>query len=1013
MKMFTKNVAWTICCLFVSSSLFSSNITIVESQSIHPLHKMDVNWKNISTELGQTATIVGQNFLDDYANLSNSDILIISSGLIDISANRKANILQFVQNGGHVYIQSEYLVDLPGNATFKYIADDLGSTFNWEDEVVGNLAPMQIFGDLSTGLEDNTEITYYWYGTSGSGDADFTPFLKYNNKNWGFIYCPPSVTYGTVITTSDQDWVRTSNNNGLMINILSTLLASTSLSALPTVSIVSTNSPCDDTYSFTATINNNASGISLEWLVNGQVVVNENGFSYSTNNLIDGDVVECRIAFANTCASYEHVSNPILIAPIFPTEIPEITVSGDNTSFCQGQTVTFTADTTQTADASNIIYTWLVNGAPVSEGAAQTFSADFLNDQDIIACLLTYDDPCNTAMEVLSNEVAVSVTDLLNPTITITADLSEICEGELVTFTATANDTGTNPTYQWQIDGMNVGDNNPTFSAVGITNGQTVNCFIFTQILCSTTNEANSNTISITVNEVVNPGIEITSGTDTICSGEVVTFTAIATDFGSNPAYQWQINGLNVGTGQSVFSTTELEDGQLITCILFVDESCASSAVVTSAPISIFVSQGSVPTLSIIADATTLCEGQSATFTASGENHGSNPVFEWFVDGISVGNNAAEFLFENITTAQQVTCLVINNETCPSNNIIQSNEITINISAIEIEILELSAENCGHADGLIEVAAYGGYAPYSYEWSNGINNSMITNVVAGNYTLIVTDANGCIVSTNVELTNHEAPQISDVVLAAVDCSGDNGSAEVILENTNDDTNIEWYNVGGDLLSTSASVQGLIPGSYEIVVTNGYGCEAFETVIIEQISPLAVAVNGDARVDLGSTIRLEALVNANQNVSYEWFPTEGLSCTNCPNPIASPTSSIAYTVVVTNESGCTNTETVYVQVIPKDDLFIPNAFSPNGDGVNDFFTVFAGDNVSEIKTLRVFDRWGAEVFSNQRFSPNMETEGWNGLFKGKVMGIGVYIYFVEVVYIDGSTKIKKGDLSITL
>ncbi len=1013
MKILTKKIVWAICCLsIISSSLFSSNITILESQSIHPLHKMDENWKNISTNIGHSATIVSQTFLDDYSNLSNTDVLIISSGLIDIPDNRKANILQFVQNGGNVYLQSEYLADLPGNATFKYVANNLGNSFEWEEEVTGNLNPMAVIGDLSEGLADSN-ITYYWYGTSGSGDANFIPFLKKDNKDWGFIYCPSNFTYGKIITTSDQDWIRTSNNDALMGNIINRLAVNNTLAVLPTVSIEMTSSPCDDTYAFTATINNNTAGIVLEWLVNGQVITGENGLTYASNSLLDGDVVECRIAMASFCATYEHVSNPILIAPMFPTASPEITISIDNTSLCEGQIATFTTAVTQTEDLISIAYQWLVNGTPVVGATAEDFSSDLLNDQDLISCQITYDDACNTGLEVLSNEIEILVSPMFDPSVSISANTTEICFGETITFTATGNDLGSNSIYQWQIDGVNVGTNDPTFSSTNITNGQNVNCLITTQYLCSTTNEANSNTISIIVNEVVNPSIEITTSTNAICSGESVTITANASDFGTNPTFQWQIDGLNVGTNLSEFSTTDLEDGQQITCILSVVESCATSAVVTSEPILFSVTEGSVPTLSIISDVNVVCNGQSATFTASGENHGQNPVFEWFVNGVSMNNNSAEFTLENINEGQEVTCSVINNEACPVNNMAQSNTVSINISNIEIEVLELMAEHCDNADGLIEVLADGGNAPYTYEWSNGQNSSVMTNLTAGNYEVLVMDANGCSETISIALSNNEGPQIAELIVNAVDCSGDNGSAEIVLESASDETTFEWINDQGTVIGTSAKVENLLPGFYEIAVTNEYGCEVFETINIAENSPLAVAVNDDLRLDLGASIQLEASVFNNQNVTYEWFPAEGLSCTDCANPVASPVRDIVYEVIVTNELGCTATNEVFVHLIPKDDIFVPNAFSPNGDGVNDFFTVFAGDNVAQIKTLRVFDRWGAEVFGNQEFSPNVEPEGWNGTFKGKVMKSGVYVYYVEVEYIDGSTKIKKGDLSIIL
>ncbi len=972
---------------------------------------MDANWSNVAEAMGYTANIVGQNFLDDYANFSSTDVIILSSGLIDIPDTRKANILQFVQNGGNVYIQSEYLLELPGNATFKFIAESLGNSFEWHNEFTGNLNPMNITGSLAEGLNEASSISYYWYGTNGSGDDNFIPFLEYDNKSWGFIYCPSDITYGRVITTSDQDWIRTSNNNGLMENILKDLANNIAGSNLPTVSIEMTSQPCDDTYTFTASIANYNSGLELQWTINGEIVEDENELIYSSTTLIDGDVVEARVELSHLCANYNHVSNPILIAPIFPTETPEVTINVDNTDFCQGQTATFTASTTQTADATNISYQWLVNGLPFAGATVQTFSSDQLNDQDLISLEFSYDDDCVTEGQVLSNEVIVNVTPLVNPVLEITADLNEICIGEMVTFSATGTDLGANPVYQWALDGNEVGANSSTLSLNNILNGQTITCSIAIEELCSTTNEANSNTISITVNEIVNPSIEIVASTDATCSGEMVTITAVANDFGTNPTFQWQIDGLNVGTNQPNYSTSSLEDGQQITCTLSVSESCASSAVVTSAPISVVVNESLVPTLSISSTMNTVCPGQSVNFTATGDNHGGNPVYEWFIDGVSVGNNSTAFLLENVNLAQEVSCTVINDENCVINPT-TSNAIMVNITSIAIEVLELASENCNDADGLIEVTANGGNAPYTFTWSTGNTETLLTDLQAGIYTLLVTDAQGCTTEKDIELENSLAPQINEILISEVDCSGDNGGAEVILENASLGTKYQWTNASGEVVSIYPKAQNLLPGTYEIAVTNEHGCELVQTVIIESVSVLSVEAIEDTRLELGTSIQLDAIVNTFENVTYEWYPAEGLSCTDCANPTADPTSTINYTVIATNENGCTDSDEVLVHVIPRDDIFIPNAFSPNGDGVNDYFTAFGGSNIAQVKTLRVFNRWGAEVFANQDFSVNVETEGWNGTFKGKVMEPGVYVYYVEVVYINGAVKIKKGDLSIT-
>ena len=108
------------------------------------------NWENISEALGHSASIEDQTFLDNYSNFSNTDILIIASGLIDIPANRKANILTFVQDGGSLYLQSEYLMNLPGNELFVEIAERYGNDFSWEGEESGDLVPMQIISSLSS-----------------------------------------------------------------------------------------------------------------------------------------------------------------------------------------------------------------------------------------------------------------------------------------------------------------------------------------------------------------------------------------------------------------------------------------------------------------------------------------------------------------------------------------------------------------------------------------------------------------------------------------------------------------------------------------------------------------------------------------------------------------------------------------------------------------------------------------------------------------------------------------------
>ena len=100
----------------------------------------------------------------------------------------------------------------------------------------------------------------------------------------------------------------------------------------------------------------------------------------------------------------------------------------------------------------------------------------------------------------------------------------------------------------------------------------------------------------------------------------------------------------------------------------------------------------------------------------------------------------------------------------------------------------------------------------------------------------------------------------------------------------------------------------------------------------------------------------------------------------------------------------------IQVEKPRHVFVPNAFSPDNDGNNDTFTIYGGDDVAKIKNFKVFDRWGAVVFSNADFQANDETQGWNGKVDKKNNTGNVFIYFAEIEFIDGRVEIYKGDVT---
>jgi len=201
-----------------------ANIKIIESQSENTEHDMDINWQTAAANLEHEVEILPQVTLDDTLFFENTDILIISSGVISISQNRRDIIQQYVQQGGNAYIQGEYLSSYDSNQLFQQIVNNLGGFFEWGETVSGDLIPMNIMGVLSNMPNQITELTYFWYGNEGSGNETIENYLEYGGLYFGFIFTSPDNFSGEVISNSDQDWARSRTENiMLMENIISRL----------------------------------------------------------------------------------------------------------------------------------------------------------------------------------------------------------------------------------------------------------------------------------------------------------------------------------------------------------------------------------------------------------------------------------------------------------------------------------------------------------------------------------------------------------------------------------------------------------------------------------------------------------------------------------------------------------------------------------------------------------------------------------------------------------------------
>ena len=198
-----------------------------------------------------------------------------------------------------------------------------------------------------------------------------------------------------------------------------------------------------------------------------------------------------------------------------------------------------------------------------------------------------------------------------------------------------------------------------------------------------------------------------------------------------------------------------------------------------------------------------------------------------------------------------------------------------------------------------------------------------------------------------------------------------------------------------------------------LVVNNNGCDNIATTDILVSGVTATAAASPVSAEVGDTITLTATgVSASGGqLSYAWLASAGtLSCTDCPNPETVMTGNSTYTVTITDDAGCSDVATANVTLITEppveNTVLIPNAFSPNGDNVNDVFRL-SGINVQEFELI-VHNRWGIQVFSIT--STNL-SEGWDGIYGGKEQEVGVYGYWAVVTFTDGEQKLFKGNVTL--
>ena len=191
----------------------------------------------------------------------------------------------------------------------------------------------------------------------------------------------------------------------------------------------------------------------------------------------------------------------------------------------------------------------------------------------------------------------------------------------------------------------------------------------------------------------------------------------------------------------------------------------------------------------------------------------------------------------------------------------------------------------------------------------------------------------------------------------------------------------------------------------------HGCDSVVTVTVFSHPPLNMILPMDTTIRIGASILLDTEISGTNPLNFAWSPKQSLSCSKCPDPIANPLESITYTLAVTDGNKCVYERRVNIHVNEECRTFIPNAFTPNDDGMNDRFRPIMDSCVQVVNFWRIVNRWGKTVFEQIDIPATDPNLGWDGNLNGKPYPADVLIWLAEFEYFDGRRESKRGEVTL--
>ena len=490
---------------------------------------------------------------------------------------------------------------------------------------------------------------------------------------------------------------------------------------------------------------------------------------------------------------------------------PQVLVSPESRTVCAVEKVVLK---TYVTGSQPLYFQWYKNNIILPNATADSLKMDniALSDSGLYKCIVRNDINLTATTE----EAMVKVKPLLPLSIHIVSQNHPLCEGDLTTLKATAQNSGSNPKFEWMLNGTIVAMGE-AYTIPIQSRFHKFTCRLTSSEQCALPKSLISNELDFPVEKSEMPEIALLASVKNICLGEKVLFTTTVKNGGDTPQYQWLINDNPINNATNAFETTTLLNGDNVKAVLKSSKKCVLANNVPSNTEVVFVKSKVSMALTAVADKAEICMGDTMTFTANGKGGGDAPQYQWFLNNALLSEKSNTLKITILKNNDQVKVVFKSSETCTVKNPIESPSFKITVNEPVIPTIDLTVSKfilCKGERVTFEATGKNIGATPQYRWlRNGVSlnwDKAVYNTdsvrIDDVFHVVVTPSNGCIISKDITSKN-----LNPYVRICLSGKAYGEKQALIFPNPSSDTrtNVGLVNLQGTVVIDVLTQQGQI------------------------------------------------------------------------------------------------------------------------------------------------------------------------------------------------------------